>query len=184
MRAALRILEAIGELNEGVPGLSLQVRIGINTGEAFVAVGAKPKEGEGIVTGDVVNTARQLGAMLRTALAAGDLDLAQRLADGIEPLPAQRTRSVRRPRPARRARRRPRRCRGALRRGSRRWQQFGNARERAYPPLGQGRCLVALGDPAAEAPLAEARELFSSMGYKPALAETEGLLERATAAAS
>ena len=37
VRAGLRILEAIGELNEADPALSLQVRIGINTGEAVVA---------------------------------------------------------------------------------------------------------------------------------------------------
>ena len=60
VRAALTILEAIAELNEEDPGLSLQVRIGINTGEAVVALGAKPEEGEGIVTGDVVNTASRL----------------------------------------------------------------------------------------------------------------------------
>ena len=41
VRAALRILEAIAELNEHDPGLSLQVRIGINTGEAVVALGAR-----------------------------------------------------------------------------------------------------------------------------------------------
>src|SRR5438034_6954949 len=58
--AALRILEAIADLNEGDPLLSLQVRIGINTGEAVVALDAKPEEGEGIVTGDVVNTASRL----------------------------------------------------------------------------------------------------------------------------
>ena len=35
-----------------------------------------------------------------------------------------------------------------------------------------------------ETPLTEARDLFASMGYKPALAETEALLGRAAAAAS
>src|ERR671934_3025705 len=60
VRAGLRILEAIAELNEHDPGLSLQVRVGVNTGEAVVALGAKPEEGEGIVTGDVVNTASRL----------------------------------------------------------------------------------------------------------------------------
>jgi class 3 adenylate cyclase len=60
VRAGLRILEAIGELNEADPGLSLQVRVGINTGEAVVALGARPEQGEGIVTGDVVNTASRL----------------------------------------------------------------------------------------------------------------------------
>ena len=60
VRAGLRILEAIEELNEQDPALSLQVRIGINTGEAVVALDARPEEGEGIVTGDVVNTASRL----------------------------------------------------------------------------------------------------------------------------
>jgi class 3 adenylate cyclase/tetratricopeptide (TPR) repeat protein len=60
VRAGLRILEAISELNDADPALSLQVRVGINTGEAVVSLGARPEEGEGIVTGDVVNTASRL----------------------------------------------------------------------------------------------------------------------------
>jgi class 3 adenylate cyclase/tetratricopeptide (TPR) repeat protein len=60
VRCGLRILEAIAELNEADPSLSLQVRIGINTGEAVVALRAKPERGEAIVTGDVVNTASRL----------------------------------------------------------------------------------------------------------------------------
>jgi class 3 adenylate cyclase/tetratricopeptide (TPR) repeat protein len=60
VRAGLRILEAIQELNEGAPGLELSVRIGINTGEAVVALGVHPELGEGMVTGDVVNTASRL----------------------------------------------------------------------------------------------------------------------------
>ena len=60
VRAGLRILEAIAELNEADPALALQVRIGIDTGEAVVVLGARPEEGEGIVTGDVVNTASRL----------------------------------------------------------------------------------------------------------------------------
>lgn len=62
-----------------------------------------------------------------------------------------------------------------------RWREFGNVPERAYALLGQGRCLVTLGDAAAEVPLAEARELFAAMGYEPALAETEKLLADAIA---
>jgi tetratricopeptide (TPR) repeat protein len=62
-----------------------------------------------------------------------------------------------------------------------RWGEFGDVPERAYALLGQGRCLSALGEAAAEAPLAEARDLFSSMGYRPALAETETLLAKTAA---
>jgi predicted ATPase/class 3 adenylate cyclase len=38
----------------------LHVRVGVNTGEALVAVGARPHKGEGIASGDVVNTAARL----------------------------------------------------------------------------------------------------------------------------
>jgi tetratricopeptide (TPR) repeat protein len=65
-----------------------------------------------------------------------------------------------------------------------RWQQWGSVPERAYALLGQGRSLHTLEDPAAEQPLAEARELFTNLGYKPALNETEALLQQAQAAAS
>ena len=63
-----------------------------------------------------------------------------------------------------------------------RWQVFGNVPERAYALLGQGRFLRVLGRPEALEPLLEARKLFTSMGYTPALAETEELLGQATAA--
>ena len=60
VRAGLTILEAISHLNEEDAGLDLQVRVGIETGEAVVVLGARSEEGEGIVTGDVVNTASRL----------------------------------------------------------------------------------------------------------------------------
>ena len=57
VRAGLRVLEAIEELNGG-HGLELAARAAVNTGEAVVAVGAGP--GEALATGDVVNTASRL----------------------------------------------------------------------------------------------------------------------------
>ncbi|MDP9342135.1 MAG: AAA family ATPase [Actinomycetota bacterium] len=60
VRAALRITEAIPELNTEHPGLDLSVRAAVNTGEAVVSLGARPERGEGIVAGDVVNTASRL----------------------------------------------------------------------------------------------------------------------------
>jgi class 3 adenylate cyclase len=62
VRAALAIRDAIGELNETDPKLELQVRIAVNTGEALVALGARTSEGEGMASGDVVNTASRLQA--------------------------------------------------------------------------------------------------------------------------
>ena len=54
--------------------------------------------------------------------------------------------------------------------------------ERAYALLGRGRCLSTLGKTEADVPLCQARDLFASMGYKPALAETEALLGESEAA--
>jgi class 3 adenylate cyclase/tetratricopeptide (TPR) repeat protein len=58
VRSALRILDTIEELREG--GLDIAVRAAVTTGESVVALGARPERGEGIVTGDVVNTAARL----------------------------------------------------------------------------------------------------------------------------
>jgi class 3 adenylate cyclase len=62
VRAALSILDAIRELNEQDPALELEVRIGVNTGEALVALGARPELGEAMVAGDVMNTCARLQA--------------------------------------------------------------------------------------------------------------------------
>jgi class 3 adenylate cyclase/tetratricopeptide (TPR) repeat protein len=72
VRAGLRILEAITDLNEADPGLGLAVRVGVETGETLVALGAAPELGEGLVAGDVVNTASRLqGAAPVGAVLAG-----------------------------------------------------------------------------------------------------------------
>jgi class 3 adenylate cyclase/tetratricopeptide (TPR) repeat protein len=60
VRAALAIRHAIEDLNAEDEWLDLQVRIGVNTGEALVVVGAKASEGEGMASGDVINTAARL----------------------------------------------------------------------------------------------------------------------------
>ena len=60
IRAALAIRDWIEE--EG----KLQVRIGVNTGEALVKIGARPEAGEGMAAGDVVNTTARLQAAAPT----------------------------------------------------------------------------------------------------------------------
>ena len=73
VRAALAIQDAISELNEADPELELQVRVGVNTGEALVALDASPSEGEGMVSGDVINTgARLQGAAPPGGVLVGD----------------------------------------------------------------------------------------------------------------
>jgi class 3 adenylate cyclase/tetratricopeptide (TPR) repeat protein len=58
VRCALRMLDAIAELNQANPSLELAVRIGVNSGEALVALD-RGSDSEGVV-GDVVNTAARL----------------------------------------------------------------------------------------------------------------------------
>lgn len=118
-----------------------------------------------------------LAAVVRLALALDDESLARQLTAGIRPtMPLGQTL-------ARGGRSSARRAAGdhvgaasQHADAAERWSKFGNVPERAYALVGQGRCLVALGDAGAEVPLAEARDLFAKMGYKPALAETEKLL--------
>ncbi len=63
IRAAFRIQNEIGMLNEGGDGEApLAVRIGIDTGDAVVALGPGPQVGER-VTGDVVSLASRLEAL-------------------------------------------------------------------------------------------------------------------------
>src|SRR5690348_2728147 len=52
VRAALAIRDSVGG--------DLEIRTAVNTGEALVALGARAVEGEGMVSGDVVNTAARL----------------------------------------------------------------------------------------------------------------------------
>jgi hypothetical protein len=44
--------------------------------------------------------------------------------------------------------------------------------------------LLTLADPTAEQPLRQAADLFNSMGYRPALAETEALIVQTSVLAS
>jgi class 3 adenylate cyclase/tetratricopeptide (TPR) repeat protein len=56
IRAALAIRDWVREQED------LQLRIAVTTGEALIALGARPNEGEGMASGDVVNTAARLQA--------------------------------------------------------------------------------------------------------------------------
>jgi class 3 adenylate cyclase/tetratricopeptide (TPR) repeat protein len=72
VRASLSVLEGIQELNERHPGLDLQVRVGVCTGEAMVAVDAAPSDA--LATGDVVNTASRLQSSAPVGGAIVDAD--------------------------------------------------------------------------------------------------------------
>ena len=60
VRASLAIQDAIADMNQEDPALALEVRIGVATGEALVALDARAELGEGMVSGDVMNTCARL----------------------------------------------------------------------------------------------------------------------------
>ena len=57
VRAALAIRDWVREHEE-----ALRLRIAVNTGEALIALGSRPEVGEGMASGDVVNTTARLQA--------------------------------------------------------------------------------------------------------------------------
>jgi class 3 adenylate cyclase/tetratricopeptide (TPR) repeat protein len=89
VRAGLRVLGALHELNAEHPGLDLQARAAVNTGEALVAVGAHPELGEALATGDVLNTAARLQAAAPPGhlIVGAETYRATRRAISYEPLP-------------------------------------------------------------------------------------------------
>jgi tetratricopeptide (TPR) repeat protein len=125
-----------------------------------------------------------LPSLMRVALSLDDEPLARRLASGIQPATPHGVHVVVTAE-AQLAEAVGLQADAAQRyhEAAERWREFGNVPERAYALLGQGRCLAALSKRDAEAPLREASELFASMGYKPALAETDALLGKSEAAA-
>jgi predicted ATPase/class 3 adenylate cyclase len=123
------------------------------------------------------NYATVLPGVVRTALGVGDPDLAQRLTERVEVEYALQNNAIDAAR-AQIAEHAGNHAEAAARYASaaRQWEELGAVPEQAFALLGQGRSLLALDDPDAERPLAEAAELFRAMGYRPALAEAESLV--------
>jgi len=120
---------------------------------------------------------------VRTTLALGDVALAHGLIDGVRAVTpvADHALTVCRAHLAEAAGDH-RQAATVYSDAARRWREFENLPELGYALLGRGRCLVALGDANAELSLADARDLFQSMGYKRALAETQRLVADAVKA--
>ena len=125
-----------------------------------------------------------LPALLRVALALDDQTVAEQLATGIKPVTPLHEHAL--------ASAHAQLAEAAgdhsaaaqlYQQAAEHWRQFGNIPERAYALLGQGRCLATLGKPEAEAALREARDLFTTLAYQPALAESRALLGESEAAA-
>ena len=126
-----------------------------------------------------------LPGLVRSALALADLGLAASLTDGVQPLtPLHQHALTSSQAQLAEANGNHTQAASLYAQAAQHWQQFGNVPETAYAHLGHGRCLHNLGNPEAETPLGEARKLFSALGYEPALAETEALLQQAETAAT
>ncbi len=126
-----------------------------------------------------------LPGLVRSALALADLGLAASLTDGVQPLtPLHQHALTSSQAQLAEANGNHTQAASLYAQAAQHWQQFGNVPETAYAHLGHGRCLHTLGNPEAETPLGEARKLFSALGYEPALAETEALLQQAETAAT
>jgi class 3 adenylate cyclase/tetratricopeptide (TPR) repeat protein len=117
---------------------------------------------------------------VRLALAAEDRPLAERLAGSLEPLqPLSRHAIVAAQALVTEARGEHGAAAAGFADAAARWHDFAALYEEAHALFGQGRCLVALGRaPEAAAPLAAAHEIFARLGAKPALAETNELLQQ------
>ena len=135
---------------------------------------------------EIPGYAGHLPAMVRTALALGDSELARQLAAGVEPRTPYEEHALAT-------------VRAALAEGhgdleaaaagyadaAGRWQAFGVVPEQAFALFGQGRCLTHLDRTSEASPVLQgAREIFVALQAAPALAKIDELLQQATALSS
>ncbi len=119
-----------------------------------------------------------LPEMVRTAVSAGDVDLAGRLSSEVDPLYGGHRHALLA------ARAILAEARGELEDAVDRygdaaqaWRSFEHSMEEALAHLGRGRCLVALGRPAdASESLEAARRMLAGMEARPGVEEIDGLL--------
>jgi class 3 adenylate cyclase/tetratricopeptide (TPR) repeat protein len=183
-----RLAAAAGETGEPqllALGLAAASRLLLAQGEGERATGLLSELEQTPGTRSEPYYAALLAGLVRSALALNDPKLAAKLVHGVEPRAPLHDHALCA-------------CRAQLAEAagthadaaalhaeaSERWHEFGDAPERASALVGQGRCLVRLGRPEAEQPLREAREIFTALGYRPALAETEMLQQHVVAATS
>ena len=123
-----------------------------------------------------------LPEMVRTALAIGDPQLAERLVGGVEPrFPVAEHALVAASAALTEARGDLQAAADSYADAVARWERLGVVPEQAFALLGQGRCLLGLNRPTEATPvLQHAAEIFGRLQAVPALAETDALLERAT----
>jgi tetratricopeptide (TPR) repeat protein len=137
-------------------------------------------------TRDNPQYAALLPALIRTALAIDHLNIAHGLTTGYQPrTPYAHHALITTTAALAEARGDRQAAADGYANAAERWEQFGVIPEHAYALQGHGRCLINLGQPHEAAPtLRQARALFDQLGAVPALAETDALLEQATALSS
>jgi class 3 adenylate cyclase/tetratricopeptide (TPR) repeat protein len=127
-----------------------------------------------------------LPTMVRTALGVGDRQLAERLVAGYHssyPMTAHALATVNAA--LAEARGDFELAAGGYGEAAEGWRQFGVVPEQAFALLGRGRCLSQLGRTSDASPVLQwAREIFQRLQAAPALAETDELLQQATALSS
>lgn len=135
---------------------------------------------------DISIFAAYLPALVRTALRLGERELAHSLGEGHRPhTPYAQHALMTATAAIAEARGDHQAAADGYADAAQRWEQFGVIPEYANALLGHGRCLITLGRPHEAAPvLHRARALFDRLGAIPALAETDALLEQATALSS
>ena len=127
-----------------------------------------------------------LPSTVRSALRMDELQLAERLVNGLEPrYPYAEHALVAANAALTEARGDLSSAAGAYADAADRWERFGVVPEQAFALLGQGRCLIGLSRATEAAPMLQrAREIFERLEAAPALAETDALLQQATALSS
>jgi hypothetical protein len=134
---------------------------------------------------DSANYAAFLPAMVRTAVAVHDPELAQRLGS-VEPVSPYHEQALTAANAAlAEAHGDHETAATGYEDAAARWQAFGVVPEHAYALLGQGRCLLALGRTSeATAALTQARQISHSLKAAPAVEEIDTLLQQSTALSS
>ena len=154
-------------------------RAGVGQDEAAVGLLAEVESYPGSRSNQSYPTL--LPAMVRTALAVGHPELAERLVSGLEPrTPYAEHALVAANAALTEARGELQAAADAYADAADRWERFGVVPEQAFALLGQGRCLVGLPVPDAVPVLQRAREIFEQLRTVVALAETDALVGQAT----
>ena len=134
---------------------------------------------------DSIEYGSRLPSFIRSALAAGDVELAERLVEGVEPsLPIREHALVASAALLAEAQGEYADAASRFAEAAARWEGFGARLEQAYALLGEGRCLATLDDPSADGSLRVARVLFEDMGARPRVDECDALIAQVRALTS